>query len=74
MATFDQIKNSGYYHQGMQHIFVDNVVSASSKKVVLNDEAQEFVWAPLREALEFLDIEPNARHTLRLYAEMSLLA
>jgi hypothetical protein len=74
LATFDQIKNSGYYQTGMQHIFVDNIVSVQSKKVKLNEEAQEYIWAPAHEALQYLDIEPNARHTVELYAkEMSKL-
>ena len=68
LSTFDQIKNSGYYQVGMQHIFVDNVVSVESKKVRLNEEAQEHIWISAKEALKYLDIEPNARHTLELYA------
>jgi len=69
LVTFDQIKNSGYYQKGVQHIFVDNVVSVESKKVQLNEEAQDFIWIPANEALEYLDIEPNARHTVELYAK-----
>jgi ADP-ribose pyrophosphatase YjhB (NUDIX family) len=37
ICTFDQIKNSGYYQKGTQHIFVDTIVKVNSKKVVLND-------------------------------------
>lgn len=70
ICTFDQIKNSGYYQLGMQHIFVDNVVRVRSKKVVLNEEAQEHLWALPSEALCHLDIEPNARTTLELYVQM----
>ncbi|MDP3985648.1 MAG: NUDIX domain-containing protein [bacterium] len=73
VCTFDQIKNSGYYQQGMQHIFVDKVVQVESRNVILNDEAQDYVWMPAREALAQLDIEPNARHTLRLYRELTSL-
>ncbi len=69
LATFDQIKNSGYYQAGMQHIFVDNVVSVESKRVRLNEEAQDYVWIPAKEALMHLDIEPNARHTVELYVK-----
>lgn len=69
LATFDQIKNSGYYQSGMQHIFVDNVVSVDSKKVQLNEEAQDYTWISAKDALEYLDIEPNARHTVELYAK-----
>lgn len=68
LCTFDQIKNSGYYQAGTQHIFVDNVVQVDSKRVRLNDEAEDYVWMPAREALRDLPIEPNARHVLELYA------
>lgn len=70
ICTFDQIKNSGYYKAGMQHIFVDKVVRVGSKKVRLNDEAQDYIWMPPQVALRDLPIEPNARHTLELYARM----
>lgn len=71
LLTFDQIKDSGYYQKGVQHVFVDNVVRVDDKKVILNDEAQSFVWARADEALSSLDIEPNARMTVELYAQMS---
>lgn len=67
ICTFDQIRHSGYYHSGVQHIFVDNVASVKSKKIMLNDEAQDYIWVPAQEALKRLDIEPNARHTIELY-------
>lgn len=70
ICTFDQIKNSGYYLSGIQHIFVDNIVKVTSKKVRLNDEAQDYIWIPAKEALETLPIEPNARHTVQLYAAL----
>lgn len=69
LCTFDQIKYSGYYLKGVSHVFVDNVVRVGSKNVVLNDEAQSFVWMPAKIALRDLDIEPNARHTVELYAQ-----
>lgn len=69
ICTFDQIKNSGYYLSGIQHIFVDKVVKVNSKKVRLNEEAQEYLWLPAEAALRELDIEPNARHTLDLYSK-----
>lgn len=68
ICTFDQIKNSGYYLSGVQHIFVDKVTRVKSKKVRLNEEAQEYIWIPPQVALKELSIEPNARHTLELYA------
>ena len=70
IATFDQIKNSGYY-RGTQHIFVDNVVRVQSKHVVLNEEAQDYIWALPSDALLHLDIEPNARQTLELYTKLA---
>lgn len=71
IATFDQIKNSGYYKKGIQHIFVDNIVRVMSKKVTLNEEAQEYIWVNPNEALAHLNIEPNARHTLELYTNIA---
>ena len=68
LCTFDQIRNSGYYLGGVQHIFVDNVVKVGSRKVRLNEEAQEYVWMTARAALRDLPLEPNARHTIELYA------
>ncbi len=68
LCTFDQIKNSGYYQRGTSHVFVDNVVNVVKKRVHLNEEAQEYIWMPARIALRDLDIEPNARHTIELYA------
>ncbi|MBU6500817.1 MAG: NUDIX domain-containing protein [Patescibacteria group bacterium] len=70
IVTFDQIKHSGYYLKEVSHIFVDNIVQVSNKKVVLNEEAEEFIWMPACTALRDLDIEPNARHTIQLYADM----
>jgi ADP-ribose pyrophosphatase YjhB (NUDIX family) len=70
VTTFDQIKNSGYYQAGTQHIFVDNVFEARCKHVTLNDEAQEYIWMPVKQALRELPIEPNARHAVELYAAL----
>lgn len=70
ICTFDQIKNSGYYQQGISHVFVDKIVKVFSKQVELNEEAQDFIWIPAKTALRELDIEPNARHTLELYAQI----
>lgn len=69
LATFDQIKNSGYYVPGVQHIFVDKVIRVGSKRVQLNEEAQAYVWMPASAALRDLPIEPNARHIVELYAQ-----
>jgi ADP-ribose pyrophosphatase YjhB (NUDIX family) len=71
LCTFDQIRNSGYYQRGISYVFVDNIVPVTGKRVSLNDEAEEYVWMPARTALRDLDIEPNARHTVELYAAQS---
>jgi len=71
IATFEKIKNSGYYLSGINRIYVDKIARVKSKKVRLNDEAQDYVWARPKEALMHLDIEPNARHTLELYSKLS---
>lgn len=71
ICTFDQLKNSGYYMGGVQHIFIDKVVRVVSKRVRLNEEAQEYIWLPAENALRELNIEPNARHTLELYSKLS---
>lgn len=70
ICTFDQIKNSGYYQTGTNHIFVDNVVQVDSKKVRLNEEAEDYIWIPASAALRDLPVEPNTRHTLELYIKL----
>lgn len=67
ICTFDQLKNSGYYQAGVQHVFVDDVVKVRSKRVKLNYEAQDYIWATPSDALRHLDIEPNAKTTVELY-------
>lgn len=71
ICTFDQIKNSGYYLSGVQHIYVDKTFQVDKRQVKLNEEAQEYLWAPAHVALRDLDIEPNARHTLQLYSQLT---
>ncbi len=71
ICTFDQMKNSGYYLSGIHHIFVDKIARVESKKVRLNEEAQEYIWIPPSVALKELQIEPNARHTFELYSKIS---
>ena len=68
LATFDQLKGSGYFRGHVNHVFVDYVFEVDSRRVRLNDEAQEFCWGPATELLRDLDFEPNARHTFELYA------
>lgn len=67
ICTFDEIKNSGYFEQGIHRVFTDNVVKTNKRIVRLNDEAQNYLWIPPTIALRDLDIEPNARTTIELY-------
>jgi len=69
ICTFDEIQGSGYYLKGTHKVFTDTVVRVCSRKVVLNDEAEAYVWMPGSVALRDLDIEPNARKTLEVYVE-----
>ncbi len=71
ICAFDQIKNSGYYNSAVSHVFVDKIAQVESQKVKLNEEAEDHIWVLPSEALTKLDIEPNARHTLELYAKMN---
>lgn len=68
ICTFDQLKQSGYYLPGISYIFIDKVVQVSSKRIRLNEEAEEYIWMPSEVALKELPLEPNARHTLELYS------
>lgn len=72
ICTFDQIKGSGYYIRGTHKVFTDNVVSVKSRRVTLNEEAEDYIWVPPSAALRDLDIEPNARKTLELYRDNHL--
>ncbi len=71
ICTFDQIRNSGYFQSGIQHIFVDNVARATTRRVKLNEEAQEYIWIPASDALRDILLEPNARYTIEQYIHMS---
>jgi len=72
ICTFDQIKESGYYIPNEHKVFTDNVVEVRNRKVILNYEAEDYAWMPPSQALKELNIEPNARKTLGLYAENHL--
>src|SRR3989344_5142038 len=69
ICTFDEMRNGKYYVSGIHRVFTDNVVIVGSRRVVLNDEAEDYCWLPPRAALRDLDIEPNARKTLEMYVE-----
>lgn len=47
-------------------IFFDFSCRTKTKKVVLNDEGQEYVWASLAEALK-MPVEPYSKKTIELY-------
>ncbi len=74
ICTFDELRGSGYFISGIHRVFTDNVVSVGSRRVVLNDEAEDYVWIPPSVALRDLDLEPNARTTLELYQNSHLRA
>ncbi|MDP2909165.1 MAG: NUDIX domain-containing protein [Nanoarchaeota archaeon] len=69
ICTFDEIRGGGYFIPGTHRVFTDNVVIAGRRRVALNDEAQSYLWVPPSVALQELDIEPNAKITLELYAQ-----
>lgn len=72
ICTFDQIKVSEYHQPSVQHIFVDNVVKVKTKKVVLNEEAEDYIWTRPGDALAALNIEPNARKTITYYLQSAV--
>lgn len=74
ICTFDELRGSGYFISGIHRVFTDNVVSVRSRKITLNEEAEDYVWVPPSVALRDLDIEPNARKTLALYRKNYLRA
>ena len=67
ICTFDEIKNSGYFEEGVHRVFTDNIVKVGKRRATLNEEAEEYLWMPPTIALKELNIEPNARKTLELY-------
>ncbi len=67
ICTFDELRNSGYFISESHRVFTDNVVTTASRRVTLNEEAEDYVWVPPGIALKELDIEPNAKKTLELY-------
>lgn len=72
ICTFDQLKDSGYYQKGVSHIFIDNVVQVKNKLVTLNEEAQDYIWIRPSDALRDLEIEPNAKTTIKLYQRQAV--
>jgi nucleoside triphosphatase len=56
--------NDGLYFQPSHFIFIDFVCRASEAKVTLDDEAQDYVWIGIRDALE-LPLVSNTRQALR---------
>ncbi len=72
ICTFDELKSGGYYVSGIHRVFTDNVVAVRSRKVILNEEAEDYAWLPPSVALKELDLEPNARKTLEMYVARHL--
>ncbi|GEM_PF-636985 len=69
ICTFDELPESGYYIPGTNRVFSDRVIKVCTRTVQLNSQAQSFIWIPPTIALRDLDIEPNARTTIELYAQ-----
>lgn len=70
ICTFDQVGLSTH-RPATRYVFVDHVVHVSSKRVILNEEAEECLWLPAPVALRELNIEPNARLTIEHYMTTS---
>lgn len=49
-------------------IFFDYACTTESVQVTLNDEAQEYAWVPLEEALDW-PVEPYTRSTIQTYIQ-----
>lgn len=56
------------FHEKKHMIFLDYKVTAISKEVKLNEEAEEYVWVTKEEALN-LPLEKYTRMTLEKYSE-----
>lgn len=50
-------------------IFLDYTCTSEGDQVVLNDEAEAFLWAEPRQALVELDLDPYTAHAIREYLE-----
>jgi len=66
ICAFEEI-SGGYYLLGPKRVFIDFIVKVFDRKVELNHEAEDYIWIPPSKALAELDVEPNARKTLREY-------
>lgn len=69
ICTFDELKTNNFFIPTTRRVFVDNIVAVSSRNVMLNYEAENFMWIPPSIALQELDIELNAKKTLELYVK-----
>src|SRR3989338_4308247 len=56
ICTFDELKGSGYFIPDAHRVFTDNVVGVGSRRVTLNDEAEEHMWMPPGAVLRDLDL------------------
>ena len=72
ICTFDELRGSGYFIPDAHRVFTDNVVGVGSRRVTLNDEAEEHMWMPPGAVLRDLDLEPNARITVEQYSKRHL--
>jgi len=51
------------FHKKKHFVFLDFTAKTDSSKVVLNDEAQEYKWVTIQEALD-MDLEHYTRKTI----------
>ena len=64
------IFDASFYKKG-HFIFLDHVCKTDSERVILNDEAESFVWVTVEKALE-LPIEPYTRILLEACIEKNI--
>lgn len=66
--SFQEFVYDEAFWQRRHFIFFDYVCKTDSSQVTLNDEAQEYVWVTVEEALRF-PIEPYTRVAIEAYLE-----
>lgn len=66
---FLEFINDDAFWKKKHFIFFDFACKTKTKKVVLNDEGQDYVWVTLAEALK-LPVEPYSKKTIERYVKM----
>jgi nucleoside triphosphatase len=66
---FGEIINSKEFHDQTRHfVYLDFACKAINNSVVLNDEAEEYVWVNFQKVLE-LNLDTVTRNSIELYIE-----